>query len=228
MARIIAYSMLYGLDGVNIDFEGFSTSDRDAFTNFIAGLAQLTKVHGLSFSVDVHIPANTNTSRLHDRQNLAKYADYIMLMAYDEHWRTCKTPGSVASLPWVERAVARTLEEGVPASKLVLGVPFYMRRWETSAAGGKNEVKSMSLTMPASDALIQSRGLTPKWLDNEGQYYYSYAANGKTYEVWAEDSQSIAKKLALTDKYNLAGAAGWRRGQEKQEVWNVIAAALGK
>ena len=228
MARIVAYSMLYGLDGINIDFEGFSSSDRDSFTNFMAALSPVMKAHKLVFSFDAHIPANTNTSRMHDRGNLAKYVDYVMLMAYDEHWRTCKIPGSVASLPWVERAVAKTIEEGVPPEKLMLGVPFYMRRWEETTEGGKQLVKSMTLSMASSDAIIQSRGLSPAWLADIGQYYYTYADNGKTYKVWAEDGQSLAKKLALIDKYKLAGVAGWRRGQEKPEVWSVIASALGK
>ena len=228
IARIVAYSMLYGLDGINIDFEAFSSSDRDSFTNFMSALSPVMKAHNLAFSFDAHIPANTNTSRMHDRGSLAKYVDYVMLMAYDEHWRTCKTPGSVASLPWVESAVEKTIAEGVPPEKLVLGVPFYMRRWEESQEAGKTQVKSMTLSMASSDALIQSRGLAPQWRDDVGQYYYAYADNGKTYKVWAEDGQSLAKKLALIDKYRLAGMAGWRHGQEKPEVWNVIASALGK
>ena len=71
-----------------------------------------------------------------------------MLMAYDEHWRTSPRAGSVASMPWVERAVQKTIEEGVPPAKLILGVPFYMRKWEETPTGqGKVKVKGSTLTM---------------------------------------------------------------------------------
>lgn len=228
MARLLAYCKLYDLDGINIDFEGMDMADRDSFTRFMSELAPLLASIGVKSSVDVHIPANTNSSRMHDRNELAKYVDYIMLMAYDEHWRTCPRAGSVASLPWVEAAVQKTLAEGVPASKLVLGVPFYMRLWEETQAAGGVKVKAKTLSMSESDGIIASRGLVPVWDNKTGQYFYSYKSGAVTCKVWVEDSKSIAAKAALVDKYKLAGIAAWRKGHEKPEIWNVIADALGK
>lgn len=60
---------------------------------------------------------------IHNGQNvmivrlLDKIVDYVMLMAYDEHWRTSPVSGSVASLPWVENGVVNTLKD-VPNEKL--------------------------------------------------------------------------------------------------------------
>ena len=81
-----------------------------------------------------------------------------MLMAYDEHWRTSPRAGSVASMPWVTKAVEGTLAEGVPASKLVLGVPFYMRRWEETKSGEGVKVKGYTLTMAEAEELSAKRG----------------------------------------------------------------------
>lgn len=228
IARLIAYSKLYDLDGINVDFEGLNEADRGAFTSFMAKLAQALRREGLVVSVDVFIPANTRSSRSHDRAALAQSVDYVMLMAYDEHWRTSKTSGSVASLPWVTKAVEGALAEGVPASKLVLGVPFYMRRWEETGSGAGVKVKSFTLTMAEAEALSQKTGAAMKWLDNAGQHYFSYIANGKTYKVWVENADSIGKKLELVLKHDLAGVSGWRRGHEKPEVWDKIALMLGK
>ena len=228
IARILAYAKLYGLDGINLDFENVDPADRDAYVSFVAALSPYLRARGLTFSVDVFIPAKTNSSRSHDRASLAKHADYIMLMAYDEHWRTCKTSGSVASMPWVERAVSGTLAEGVPANRLVLGVPFYMRRWEETPTGGKPKVKSYTLTMASSDNLLRSKGLTPMWLAAAGQNFYSYNENGKTYKIWVEDEQSMAKRMDLATKYGLAGVAGWRKGHETPDIWNVIADWVNK
>ena len=152
-----------------------------------------------------------------------------MLMAYDEHWRTSPRAGSVASMPWVEQAVKRTIAEGVPPHKLLLGVPFYMRKWEETPIGqGKVKVKASTLTMAESNSLVSAMGLSPVWLSDKGQFFYSYVSNGKTYKVWAENSDSIGMKLALIEKYGLAGTAGWRKGHETDDIWPVIESTLRK
>ncbi|MEG2184174.1 MAG: glycosyl hydrolase family 18 protein [Cloacibacillus sp.] len=228
IARLIVYSKIYDLDGINVDFEGFNETDRDAYTRFIAKLAQALRGEGLAVSVDVFVPANTKSSRSHNRAELSKYVDYVMLMAYDEHWRTSPRSGSVASLSWVTRAVEGALAEGVPAEKLVLGVPFYMRRWEETGSGSNLKVKSFTLTMAESESLAQRTGAALKWLEAAGQHYFAYAENGKTYKVWVENADSIGRKLDLVVKHGLAGMAGWRRGHEKPEVWNKISQMMGK
>lgn len=223
VARLLAYAKLYNLDGYNIDFENLAVEDSAQFVRFVAILAEQMKKTGLHISVDVHIPSNTNTSKSHDRAALSKHVDYIMLMAYDQHWRTSKVAGSVASMPWVEQAVKGCLKEGVPAEKLVLGVPFYMRQWEETPSGkGKINVKSLTLTMAEAESNAARTGAEMFWLDDLGQHYYSYVENGKTYKVWVENAASIERKLDLINKYKIAGVAGWRKGHEKNEVWDII------
>ncbi|MDD4160110.1 MAG: glycosyl hydrolase family 18 protein [Synergistaceae bacterium] len=229
IARLLCYSKLYGFDGINIDFENLDVADRDKYVRFVSLLSGYLKGQGLVSSVDVHVPGNSNLSRSHDRAALSKHVDYIMLMAYDEHWRTSPRAGSVASMPWVERAVQKTIEEGVPPAKLILGVPFYMRKWEeTPLSHGKVKVKGSTLTMSESDSIISQMGLSPVWLSDKGQYFYSYLSNGKTYKVWVENRDSIKAKLSILDKYRLAGVAGWRKGHETPDIWDVIRSAAGK
>lgn len=223
VARLLAYAKLYNLDGYNIDFENLDVEDSEQFVRFVAIVAEQIKKAGLHISVDVHIPSNTNTSKSHNRADLSKLVDYVMLMAYDQHWRTSKVSGSVASLPWVEQAVRRCLAEGVPAEKLVLGVPFYMRRWEETPTGqGKVTVKAFTLTMAEAENNAARTGAEMFWLEDLGQHYYSYVENGKTYKVWVENAVSIERKLNLIGKYKIAGVAGWRKGHEKIEVWDII------
>jgi hypothetical protein len=49
---------------------------------------------------------------------------------------------------------------------------------------------------------------------------------GVTYKIWIEDAESINLKSSLVHKYNLAGAAAWRRGFETEDIWPVIAQNL--
>lgn len=228
-ARLIAYAKLYGFSGYNFDFEGINESHREAFTRFMSRAGELLSAEGLTISVDTLIPSQKSSSaKAYDRAALARSCDYLMLMAYDEHWRTSPRAGSVASMPWVTKAVETTLAEGVPASKLVLGIPFYMRRWEETPTGSGVKVKASTLSMAEAEALAAKTGAPMSWLEREGQHYFSYQANGKTYKVWVENAASISRKLELVKKYGLAGVAGWRRGFEKPELWKTIADQLEK
>lgn len=223
VARLLAYAKLYNLDGINIDFEGLAADDRANFVRFMAILSEQLKKAGLHVSVDVHIPSGSNTSKSHDRAALAKHVDLVMLMAYDQHWRTSPVAGSVASMPWVEKAVKSCLNEGVPAAKLVLGVPFYMRRWEENKDGaGKVKVKAFTLTMSEAESNAARTGAEMFWLEDLGQHYYSYVENGKTYKVWVENAASLERKLGLINKYGIAGMAAWRKGHENPAVWETI------
>ncbi len=226
IAQLLAFSKLYGLDGINFDFERVDVADRDAYTQLVGEAAPYLKEAGLVVSVDVHKPANTDMSKSHDRKALGSIVDYVMLMAYDQHWSSCWVAGSVADMKWTRDAVVKTLQE-VPAEKLLLGIPFYMRRWIcTRLAGGKEKVKGYTLTMEQSDELIRKHKLTPIWLADKKQDYYEFKENGQTIKVWVENRKSLAARADLIKEYNLAGAACWRKGQEQPYAWKTLHESL--
>lgn len=228
-AQLLAFSKLYGLDGFNFDFEKIDVADRDAFTQLLREAAPYLKEAGLVVSVDVHKPANTNMSKSHDRKALSSIVDYIMVMTYDQHWAGCPTAGSVADLPWTKYAVYLTLQEGVPAEKMLLGVPLYMRRWVcTPLPNGKEKVKGSTLTMPDSDELIRKHKLVPVWLADKKQDYYEFSEKGQKIKVWVENAKSLAERAALIKEFSLAGAACWRKGHEQPYAWKALAEQLQK
>lgn len=213
----------YDLDGINIDFENINPNDKEKLTEYVAEIAQALHADGLTVSMDVTVPSSSGYwSRCYDRKSLAQHVDYLMVMAYDEHGSQSKVAGSVASLSWVEKGVANTLAEGVPAEKLVLSMPLYMRIWDEvdGVASGK------TLSMAQADKLIQDKKLTPQWLSQEGQYYFEYSENGHLYRVWQENRRSLALKASLVNRYDLAGGAYWRSTLETQDVWQVLADAM--
>ena len=221
--QLLFYTERYGLDGINLDFENIYDDDRDRLTLFVREITMALKAEGKIVSIDVTVPSATpNWSPCYDRRALAQIVDYVMLMAYDEHWRTSPVSGSVASIHWVENGVLATLQQQVPPEKLVLGIPLYMRLW-TEYQG---KVSARTLTMPAAQALIKEKGLMPQWQEDQGQYYFEYSEAGQRYRVWQEDERSLASKVALVKKYNLAGIASWRKGFESPGVWPVLAAGI--
>lgn len=226
--QILIYARLYGLEGVNLDFENFHADYRDLYTQFVRELAPLCREEGLVLSVDVTmLSSSVYWSLCYDRAALAASADYVMLMAYDEHGGSSRVAGSVSSLPWVERGLQKVLQE-VPAEKLVLGVPFYTRQWEIEyLEGGGQEVSSKAYSMGMIEEIVRRRGAAPRWDSDALQNKVVYKEGEKTYEIWIEDADSMRQRAALVNKYGLAGIAAWRRGFETPEMWELIGTALG-
>lgn len=127
--ELIGYALLYDFKGYNIDFENINYADKDRLTAFVGRLSRACRAYGLKLSMDVTPISNSmNWSRVYDRAALASHLDYLMIMAYDQFGRTSSVAGPVASYPWVEKAV-QNVTAIVPAEKVVLGMPLYMRLW---------------------------------------------------------------------------------------------------
>lgn len=223
--QLLAYAKSFRLQGINIDFENVYTKDKDNLVQFVREMTPLMHEQGLVVSIDVTPKSNSEMWSLFlDRKRLAETADYLILMAYDEHWATSPTAGSVSSLPWTEASVKRLLEEdSVPRDKLILGMPLYTRLW-TETPDGK--VTSKTMSMNAVKELLKEKKLTPRLSSDTGQHYVEYKENGATKKIWIEDAISIQARAGLVKKYGLAGAATWRRGFESADIWKALDQAL--
>ena len=222
--QLLIYADLYQLDGINLDFENMYLEDKENFVQFTRELAPLLHEKDMTLSVDVtFISTSVHWSQIYDRKALAQAADYIMVMAYDEHWGSSPTAGSVASLPWVERNLEAILEE-VPPEKLVLGVPFYTRLWqeEEKEDGDGIKVSSRAYSMAGIENLLKEKGVEPEWDERTGQYYAEFTTEEGRFRTWLEEETSMASRIHLVRKYDLAGVASWRRGFERPEIWHVI------
>ncbi|MEK3911188.1 glycosyl hydrolase family 18 protein [Paenibacillus sp. FSL H7-0331] len=222
--QLLSYAQLYSLQGINIDFENVNLDDKDELVQFVREMVPLMHEQGLVVSMDV-TPKSTNEmwSMFYDRKALIESLDYMMLMAYDEFWASSPTSGSVASLPWVEKSLTRMMsEDKIPASKLILGVPFYTRIWTEEQVNGKTKVSSRSVFMEAQQRIIKEKNLTPKFLPEAGQNYVEYKEDGKLNRIWMEDEVSMKARVDLVKKYQLAGIASWRRGYELPPIWSLI------
>lgn len=219
--QLLCYAKLYDLDGINLDFESMYLSEKNDYVALARELVPLAHAQGLTVSVDVTFLSSSELwSRCFDRPALSNLCDYVMVMAYDEHtgWGD---PGSVGSLPWVEYGLQRLLDEGqVPASKLVLGVPFYTRLFKTAPGkAGETVVYSMNGVRN----LLAERGLTPTWDSAAGQHFVEFTdEDGMRNRLWIEDADSMTARVDLVEKYGLAGIAAWRRGFELPDIWPVI------
>lgn len=222
--QLLQFMKQYDLDGINIDYENVNVEDRDKLTQLVRELTPQFHRQGLVVSIDVTAKSTSgNWSMFLDREALGRSVDYMMVMAYDEHWASSPKAGSVASLPWAEQSVQRIMDEdNVPASKLVLGMPLYTRIWTETVENGETKVSSKAVGMETIKQWIADNKLTPVMNESTGQHYAELTLDGETQRVWIEDTTSIQARIDMAKQMNLAGVAVWARTFGDDSIWKVL------
>jgi len=218
--NLISTAIQYDLDGINVDIESISAEAGESYVQFIRELSIKCKNNGIVLSIDNYVP--TDYTAFYDRKEQAYFADYIIVMGYDEHYEGSAEAGSVASLGFVTNGIEDTLKE-VPAEQVILAMPFYTRCWsETKGEDDKITVSSEVVKMKAQQTVIDNSGAVPVWSDETSQYYLEYVKDGVTYKMWMEEEKSLEKKLKAVKKNKLAGTSVWKLGMESSSIWDMI------
>ncbi|WP_042200084.1 glycosyl hydrolase family 18 protein [Paenibacillus camerounensis] len=224
IVQMLEYADLYDLDGINIDFENVYTKDGENVTQFMRELKPMAQAKNLITSIDVTPKSNSEMWSLFlDRRALGSAADFLIVMAYDEHWASSPTAGSVASLPWVKNSISRIIEEDdVPAEKLILGVPLYTRIWTETMENGEKKVSSKAVGMKTVQELLAEKKLTPSFDNKAGQNYVEYKVDGVLNKIWIEDKVSLKSRVELAKSFGLGGVASWTRSFGTLEAWQTL------
>ena len=215
IGELISAATGAGIDGINVDFEQLSEDVGIHFLEFLRELSIECHKNNLVLSVDNPVPEDFTSH--YDRAEQGRVVDYVIIMGYDEHYVGSTEAGSVASLPWVEKGVQDTIAE-VPAERVINAMPFYTRLWKTEAGS----LSSEAIGMDTAQRVISENNAQVYWDSDVSQNYGSYESEGCTYQIWIEDAQSIAAKVQLVSKYNLAGVAAWKLGFENSSIWQTI------
>ena len=217
--RMMEEAKTYGFDGWNIDFESLASKTGPHYIQFIKELAIRCGQEGLILSVDNYVPAPYNA--FYDLETQGKVVDYVIIMAYDEHYSGSSKAGSVASIGFLKDAINNTLKV-MPKERVVMGIPFYTRLWAEETVAGTTKVSSEALTMNGGKDVLERNGLTAKWDAETGQNYAEYLLAGVTYKIWLEDVDSLLERLKVIAGADVAGLAAWRLGFETEEIWPII------
>ena len=214
ISQLIQAAQDVGMDGINVDFESLSEDVGIHFLEFLRELSIECHKNNLVLSVDNPVPEDFTSH--YDRAEQGRVVDYVIIMGYDEHYVGSEA-GSVASLPWVEQGIQDTLDE-VPAEHVINAIPFYTRLWRTT--GGN--VTSEAIGMDQAQQTIADNNVETYWDKTTSQNYGKYDIDNSTYQIWLEDAQSVAEKVKLVSKYDLAGVSAWKLGFENNGIWQVI------
>ena len=213
--KILQYCQDYHLQGINVDFEGISEKTAPYYIQFIRELSIVLRLNGYVLSVDVPVPSEWST--FYRRDVLNDICDYVIVMAYDEHYGGDTTPGSTSSQSFTVNAIANTLAEGVSKDKLILGMPWYTRVWMTDEAGN---LSSIAVGMDATWDYYYDYELEQLYDDVTCQDYLEGDKDGIHYQIWLENETSQSWRLRLVKDSDLGGVAGWSLGLQNYEAWN--------
>ena len=215
--KILREVNVNNLDGINLDIEQVADEAGEDYSQFVRELSiELNKI-GCILSIDTYVPYKFNDQ--YDLKEYNDFCDYVIIMAYDEHYAGSKVAGSVSSLNYVKDAINLSLVN-VNKEKLIIALPLYTRIWTTAIDGTVTSIAGASGDMEQS---ALAKGIKFTFDDVTCQNYgRKVTQDGNIVECWLEDDTSLAYKMFEIKKADLAGTAAWKLTQERDNTFNVI------
>ncbi len=237
-------------DGIDIDWEypvsgglvdNGRPEDKHNFTLLLAELRrrldELGSADGTHYLLTMAAASGPGMDQHYERPGIVQYLDWINLMTYDLHgtwdkitnfnaplYQDTNDPGD-ASLN-VDAVVQDYLEAGIPADKLVMGVPFYGYAW--TGASYNNDGLYQECAYPKmgkaptyTEVLTDYLPTYKRFWNAESQVPYLYNINTAVF-VSYEDPQSISAKAGYAKDKNLAGVMIWELSQGNSEMLQAI------
>lgn len=206
----------HSYNGVFIDFELLSPYSRNDLSTFLNELGK--KMHsrgnGVGVAVFPKIAVSKSITDPYDYGALGTVTDSVVIMAYDHHYQG-GPPGPVAPLPWVRDNVQYALRY-ILRERIYMGVAAYGYNWAKNGS-------SLTVTTLQAQSLLRKYGIKPIWSQSAQEPHFSYTA-AQPHQVWYENAQTFAQKVALAKATRIGGIAIWRLGMEDPAVWKSVPA----
>ncbi len=221
-----------GAKGVNIDFEGVSSSLKDELTAFMIDLSNQmhSQIPGSIVSLDMFAVDWNGTM---DVAAMAPYVDLFMVMGYDYYWNGSSTAGPNSPLYSftssynynLSKTITYYLDAGVPNNKLVMGIPYYGRDWPTenssipSSTTGNGGSRTYKTVMDNANGYYNTR----LWDENTFNSYYTYY-NGGWRQCFSDDEYTLPYKYELFNRRGIAGIGIWTLGYDDgyTALWDLL------
>ncbi len=226
-SALIAAVSAKNLDGVNFDFEGEGSADRQGLTSLITAVAKALHAANPHWQVTMatYASAAADSAGFYDVAALAPALDGFFVMAYDMNDR--QVPSATAPLVgggFNDTEALQQFTAVVPPQKVILGVPYYGYDWPTTddtrtaqATGGES---------PLSDAQIASSGHPTYWDPSTQTAWTAYQVGNQWHETFFDDPTSLALKAQLAGTFHIAGLGIWALGMDGNNP-AMLAALLG-
>lgn len=226
--QLVAAVRAKNMDGVNLDFEGTGAADRAGMVTLVDTVA--SRLHGVNphwqVTVDTYGGSATDPSGFFDVASMAPAVDGFFVMAYDMYRPGAASPNAALKGTSPSDAdVVAGYTSAVPASKVILGIPFYGYQWKT--ATNAPGAAAQSGPAPLSYAQLAAAGTPVYWDPTADVPWTEYRdGSGQWYEAYFDDPHSVALKAQLADSTHLAGVGIWALGMDGNDP-AMMAAVLG-
>lgn len=227
----------YDLDGINIDYEYFSSTDEPTLQHYNRFLtevsAKLREVNpNISITIDVNATVVYNDNA-YDMVKIGELVDHVIVMGYDYHQPNSTRAGPIAPIdmngnsPSIRRTIS-SLKGRVDNSKVILGIPFYGYEWQTVTDAEFSPTVANTgaiATYKRVRQLIENReDVSLDFSETTLSPRLVYNQNGLIKQIYYEDERSLLEKIKFIELNGLDGIAIWALGYEGDyiEPWGII------
>ena len=223
-------------DGASLDFEPMPREYTPQFLVFVKRFADAMRaaIPGANL-----VNATSAGAPWELIQGLATIVDHMFVMTYNYRWSGSTVAGAVAPLDHATRNVRIHIERflsNAPASKIIMGVPYYGYDWPVTSNQPNATVQSdpskyggvSSITYAgARDFLAEHTHVKRQYDALEGSAFFTYdSASGTWRQAYYDDQVSLAAKYDFALTKGLAGIGIWALQYDRgyDELWDLIRA----
>lgn len=205
--------------GLNVDLEELQEESDEGLVAFQKELYEKLHAHGLLVTQDV-IPFNED----YNYEALARYNDYIFVMAYDEYSPGTK-PGPIAEQKWIEAAVDEATKK-IPSEKIILGLAAYGYDWP-EGDDDPGDVQVLTYKSALSTAKDEQGHIN--FDNNTYNLSFSYYDEDNTvHHAFFTDAATTFNAMRFATESEVAGVALWRLGSEDERIWQFYNKSMAK
>lgn len=232
----------YNLDGIDIDWEYpgmrgednvFRPEDKQNFTLMFKSIREsldsLSSKTGKKYFVTTAVPCFPGFLEITEMGKAAGYMDFVNLMAYDfyvggplaGHHSNLYASENDAGEDSGDKALRLYTAAGVPASKLVLGVPFYGRSWIMKTVENRGINREIDSVMRGGgftfvkDSIMARPGFVRYW-DEKAKAPYLWNESRRQLVVF-DDEKSIKLKCEYIKEKGMRGVMFWQYASDPKE-----------
>ncbi|MCC6182989.1 MAG: T9SS type A sorting domain-containing protein [Bacteroidia bacterium] len=224
-----------GSNGINIDFEGMGSSDKVPFTTFMTNLCNQVHAANPNYKVTMALYA-VDWSTSFDIPALNSLVDNFIIMGYDYYYSGSSTAGPEAPLYnfqtsynyTLSKSITYYLKQGASKNKLLLGLPWYGREWETNGSTAPSNTtggftSSRTYSYVKNNPAIYSVA-NKNWESICFNPYYSYQVSGNWRQCWIDDIYSYSRKFDMVNQRGIGGIGIWALGYDDgyTDLWDLI------
>ena len=210
LKEIIDFLDFNQCQGLTVDFEEVPDNAQPNLQTFLKEMSAAFKPRG--WKILLSVPFDDDSW---DYAAYSKITDYLILMAYDEHWET-GIAGPVASQGWYEKLLDQRMKDLDPDHTIV-AIGNYGYDW------GKPGAQAEDVTFPDVARIARMQASSIDFDADAENPHFTYKDNaGQAHNVWFLDAVSAFNEVHAADIYRPAGYAVWRLGAEDPSIWTVL------